>query len=70
MFADGSKLSEIALPCAEELAGVESRQVAGVHGGGSPIMETIGILSTYDFEERKKIARHLAGIPEEPPASL
>ncbi len=45
-------------------------QVAGVHGGGSPIMETIGILSTYDFEERKKIARRLAGIPEEPPANL
>jgi len=41
-------------------------QVAGVHGGGSPIMETIGILGAYDFEERKRVVRRLAGIPEEP----
>ncbi|MGB9804599.1 4-hydroxyphenylacetate 3-hydroxylase C-terminal domain-containing protein, partial [Desulfofundulus sp.] len=37
-------------------------QYAGVHGGGSPIMETIAILGNYDLELRKKIARELAGI--------
>ncbi len=39
-------------------------QIAGVHGGGSPIMETIGILSSYDIEARKKIAKELAGIKD------
>lgn len=39
-------------------------QIAGVHGGGSPIMETIGILSSYDLEKRKKIAKDLAGIKD------
>jgi aromatic ring hydroxylase len=37
-------------------------QVAGVHGGGSPIMEDIAILSTYELEEKINIAKHLAGI--------
>jgi 4-hydroxyphenylacetate 3-monooxygenase/4-hydroxybutyryl-CoA dehydratase/vinylacetyl-CoA-Delta-isomerase len=37
-------------------------QVAGVHGGGSPIMERIAITSLYDFEEKKALARYLAGI--------
>jgi len=37
-------------------------QYAGIHGGGSPIMETIAIMSNYDFELRKKIAGELAGI--------
>jgi 4-hydroxyphenylacetate 3-monooxygenase/4-hydroxybutyryl-CoA dehydratase/vinylacetyl-CoA-Delta-isomerase len=36
--------------------------VAGVHGGGSPVMEETIITATYDFEEKKKIARYLAGI--------
>lgn len=40
-------------------------RVAGVHGGGSPIMETIAILANYDLEAKKKIARGLAGIPPE-----
>jgi len=39
-------------------------QIAGVHGGGSPIMEDIAILGTYNLEEKKNIARRLAGIPE------
>jgi len=38
--------------------------VAGVHGGGSPVMEEILISATYDFEEKKKIAKYLAGIDE------
>lgn len=38
-------------------------RVAGVHGGGSPIMETIAILGNYDLEARKNIAKELAGIP-------
>jgi len=38
--------------------------VAGVHGGGSPVMEEILITLTYDFEEKKKIAKYLAGIEE------
>jgi 4-hydroxyphenylacetate 3-monooxygenase/4-hydroxybutyryl-CoA dehydratase/vinylacetyl-CoA-Delta-isomerase len=38
-------------------------QIAGVHGGGSPIMETIAILGNYDLEAKKDVARYLAGIP-------
>ena len=37
-------------------------QIAGVHGGGSPIMETIGILSNYNLEQKVDIAKYLAGI--------
>jgi len=39
--------------------------VAGVHGGGSPIMEDIAILGSYDTEGKKKLAKRLAGIKEE-----
>jgi 4-hydroxyphenylacetate 3-monooxygenase/4-hydroxybutyryl-CoA dehydratase/vinylacetyl-CoA-Delta-isomerase len=39
-------------------------QIAGVHGGGSPIMEDIAIMGAYPMEEKKNIARRLAGIPE------
>lgn len=39
--------------------------VAAVHGGGSPIMETIAILGNYDLEAKKSLVRRLAGIPEE-----
>ena len=39
-------------------------QVADVHGGGSPAMETIAILSNYDFDERKSIVKRLAGIED------
>lgn len=38
-----------------------SQAVAGVHGGGSPLMETITMMSRYDLEELKKIAKYLAG---------
>ena len=38
--------------------------VAGVHGGGSPIMEEILIDLSYDFETRKRIAKYLAGIED------
>jgi 4-hydroxyphenylacetate 3-monooxygenase/4-hydroxybutyryl-CoA dehydratase/vinylacetyl-CoA-Delta-isomerase len=37
-------------------------QVAGVHGGGSPIMERIAITGLYDLEEKKALVKHLAGI--------
>ncbi|MFC1896878.1 4-hydroxyphenylacetate 3-hydroxylase family protein [Thermodesulfobacteriota bacterium] len=37
---------------------------AGVHGGGSPIMEKIGIRTEYDLESKKDIARYLAGIED------
>ncbi|MBN1534874.1 MAG: hypothetical protein JXA20_19540 [Spirochaetes bacterium] len=37
---------------------------AGVHGGGSPIMEQIAITSQYDINLRKRIIKDLAGIPE------
>lgn len=37
-------------------------QLAGVHGGGSPIMEKIAILGQYDLEAKKNIAKELAGI--------
>lgn len=39
--------------------------VAGVHGGGSPIMEDIAIFGGYDIEGKKKLARYLAGIKED-----
>lgn len=39
-------------------------QYAGVHGGGSPVMERIGIRNQYDFESKKGIAKHLAGIKD------
>ena len=40
-------------------------QIAGVHGGGSPIMETIALNAEYDYESRKNLARYLAGINPE-----
>ena len=39
-----------------------AQAVAGVHGGGSPLMETITMMSRYDLEELKKIAKYLAGL--------
>jgi len=47
------------------LGGVQA--VAGVHGGGSPVMEDIAIMRTYDFESKKKIAKYLVGISDEIP---
>lgn len=49
------------------MAGV--MQYAGVHGGGSPIMEDIAILRTYDIGEKKQLAKWLAGI-EKPPFDI
>jgi len=40
-------------------------QYAGVHGGGSPVMEKIGIRSQYDLESKKDIVKHLAGIKDD-----
>ncbi len=37
-------------------------QIAGVHGGGSPIMETIAILSNYNLKQKTDIAKFLSGI--------
>jgi len=39
--------------------------IAGVHGGGSPIMETIALNAEYDYEAKKNIAKYLAGISPE-----
>lgn len=39
-------------------------QYAGVHGGGSPIMEKIGIRANYDLEARKNMVKYLAGITD------
>ena len=39
-------------------------QVAGVHGGGSPIMEDIAILGNYDLQSKETIAKRLAGIKD------
>jgi len=37
------------------------------HGGGSPIMETIGLLRDYDLQPKKDIVKFLAGIsPDDP----
>jgi aromatic ring hydroxylase len=40
-------------------------EIAGVHGGGSPIMETIALGIEYDYDTRKRLARYLAGIDKE-----
>ncbi len=40
-----------------------AQAVAGVHGGGSPLMETITMMSRYDLEGLKDIAKYLAGLP-------
>jgi len=40
-------------------------QIAGVHGGGSPIMETIALNIDFDYDARRKVARYLAGIDKE-----
>jgi len=40
-------------------------KIAGVHGGGSPIMETIALNIGYDFKDKKQLARYLAGIDTE-----
>jgi len=37
-------------------------KAAGLHGGGSPIMERITILANYDLEPKKKLIKRLAGI--------
>jgi len=37
-------------------------QVAGVHGGGSPVMEDIAIMGTYDLNSKIELAKTLAGI--------
>ncbi len=50
---------------ASHFAGAE--MVAGVHGGGSPLMETITMMSRYDLEPLKDIAKYLAGINEDIP---
>jgi len=42
-------------------------QVAGLHGGGSPQMETITMMSRYDLEGLKSIARFLFGIDQSLP---
>ena len=40
------------------------QQYAGVHGGGSPIMEKIGVRSQYDLEAKKQAVKYLAGIKD------
>lgn len=51
-----------------EYAGV--MQYAGVHGGGSPRMEEIAILGSYDIEKTKDIAKRIAGIDPKRPYSF
>ena len=52
------------LSCSE-FSGV--MQYAGVHGGGSPRMEQIAIMSAYNIENSKNIAKRLAGIKTDKP---
>jgi 4-hydroxybutyryl-CoA dehydratase / vinylacetyl-CoA-Delta-isomerase len=40
-------------------------KIGGVHGGGSPIMETISLNLEYDYDDKKNVARYLAGMDEE-----
>ena len=39
-------------------------QYAGVHGGGSPVMEAIAIMGTYNIQEKKELIKRLAGIKD------
>jgi 4-hydroxybutyryl-CoA dehydratase/vinylacetyl-CoA-Delta-isomerase len=39
-------------------------QMAGVHGGGSPIMESIAITTQYDIEAKKSMVKKIAGIKD------
>lgn len=39
-------------------------QYAGVHGGGSPIMEKIGIRGQYDLDAKIRLVKYLAGIKD------
>lgn len=39
-------------------------QYAGIHGGGSPIMEKIGVRSVYNLKDKIDIAKRLAGIKD------
>jgi len=48
-----------------DMAGVS--QVGGLHGGGSPQMETIALMGRYDLEALKSIAKYLAGIEKDLP---
>lgn len=48
-----------------EFAGV--MQVAGLHGGGSPQLETISMMARYDVEPLKNIAKYLFGIEKDLP---
>ncbi|MCD6486949.1 MAG: aromatic ring hydroxylase [Syntrophobacterales bacterium] len=48
-----------------DLAG--AMQVAGLHGGGSPQMETISMMARYDVESLKSIAKYLFGIEKQLP---
>ncbi|MCI2105896.1 MAG: aromatic ring hydroxylase [Intestinimonas sp.] len=41
--------------------------VAGLHGGGSPVMEEVAMMSRYPLEELKGIAKYLAGIEKDIP---
>ncbi len=38
--------------------------VGGLHGGGSPVMEEIGVIAQYNLNEKKRIAKELAGIKD------
>jgi len=40
-------------------------EVDGVHGGGSQIMEAIGLNVVHDYEAKKNIAKYLADINED-----
>jgi 4-hydroxybutyryl-CoA dehydratase/vinylacetyl-CoA-Delta-isomerase len=42
-------------------------QVAGLHGGGSPQMETIAMMGRYDVKNLKNIAKYLFGIKKNLP---
>lgn len=38
--------------------------ISGIHGGGSPIMERIAIMSRFDLKKRVDLVKYLAGIKE------
>ncbi len=44
-----------------------AEMVAGVHGGGSPLMETITMMSRYDLKPLLDIGKYLAGINDDIP---
>ena len=62
-ITDPGKIEVLVVDIYRMKDGQLAQAVAGVHGGGSPLMETICMMQRYPLEDLKAIAKYLAGIP-------